>query len=511
MKKSLLQKARNYHKWPALIISIFLVMFAISGIIMNHRKLFSACDVNRTWLPDAYRLENWNLASIRSEERLNDGSRLLYGNTGIWKSDSLHSSFKDFNQGLGRGMDNRKVRIVRQTPAGTILAGTLFGLYEYSAPEQGWKEINLPSGSGRIQDIVCREGMIIILTRSELLFFRDDSRLAGPVVRKIPAPEGYDGKMSLFRFAWIMHSGELAGITGRLFLDLLALVLIFLAFTGFIFFIIPKAPAKIKQRLSGLNEFRRENLRLHNKAGAWLIVFLVLVPLTGMFLRPPFLITIANARIRALPLKTTGKDNPWEDKLRAMVWSAETGSFILAASDGFYFCDSTLSSAPRRATFEPPVSVMGINVFEAAGEGSWFVGSFDGLYKWNPSSNDIVSISAFTETGESGGRSRRRTAAVLVSGMISSPYGPVIFDYDKGAVCPAGTSFPPMPGIVKESPMALWNVAQEIHTGRIYQPLTGPIYILIVPLVALLTILVLVTGYFRWRKIYRKSKNINTI
>lgn len=52
--------------------------------------------------------------------------------------------------------------------------------------------------------------------------------------------------------------------------------------------------------------------------------------------------------------------------------------------------------------------------------------------------------------------------------------------------------------------MPLWNVAQEIHTGRIYQSIIDPFYILIVPLVGLLSILVFITGYIRWRKIFRK-------
>jgi hypothetical protein len=88
--------------------------------------------------------------------------------------------------------------------------------------------------------------------------------------------------------------------------------------------------------------------------------------------------------------------------------------------------------------------------------------------------------------------------------MITKGEEHVLFDYDRGDLS-EGISFPPMPDNIKSaSPMPLWNVAQEIHTGRIYQPLIGPFYILVVPLVALFTIIIFITGYYRFRKLYRK-------
>ena len=140
MNNGFLKWAKKYHKWPALVISIFLILFSLSGIILNHRTLFSHSDVSRRLLPSSYQLQNWNLASVRSSLILRDGSRLVFGNSGIWKSDSLYSAFSDFNHGFPDGMDMRKVRVVKETNGGKLLAGTFFGLYEYSSSKQGVEE-----------------------------------------------------------------------------------------------------------------------------------------------------------------------------------------------------------------------------------------------------------------------------------------------------------------------------------------------------------------------------------
>jgi hypothetical protein len=48
-----------------------------------------------------------------------------------------------------------------------------------------------------------------------------------------------------------------------------------------------------------------------------------------MFLRPPLLITIANARVGKIPWSVLDTPNPWEDKLRAVIFDEEIGGNIL--------------------------------------------------------------------------------------------------------------------------------------------------------------------------------------
>jgi uncharacterized iron-regulated membrane protein len=66
---------------------------------------------------------------------------------------------------------------------------------------------------------------------------------------------------------------------------------------------------------------------------------------------------------------------------------------------------------------------------------------------------------------------------------------------------------PPVPAAVAEaSPISLWNTCLEIHTGRIFEPLLGPFYILIVPLVGLATLFILISGFFAWWLPRRKTR-----
>jgi hypothetical protein len=82
-----------------------------------------------------------------------------------------------------------------------------------------------------------------------------------------------------------------------------------------------------------------------------------------------------------------------------------------------------------------------------------------------------------------------------------------LVDYEAG-VMPLHhrDSFPGMTEtIVSESKISLWSVCLEIHTGRIFENITGDFYILIVPLAGLTGIIVVFSGYMVWRRKYRKK------
>ncbi len=58
--------------------------------------------------------------------------------------------------------------------------------------------------------------------------------------------------------------------------------------------------------------------------------------------------------------------------------------------------------------------------------------------------------------------------------------------------------------IIKDSPVSLWNVALEIHTGRIYQSIIGDFYVLIVPITGIFALFILISGFIVWLKIRKK-------
>ena len=81
------------------------------------------------------------MAAVKSAVKLPDDSLLVFGNIGIWKTDSSFTTFRDFNDGFPKGIDNRKIYSLIYTRNHRLIAGTLFGLFEF---HNGWKKINIP-------------------------------------------------------------------------------------------------------------------------------------------------------------------------------------------------------------------------------------------------------------------------------------------------------------------------------------------------------------------------------
>ena len=59
------RKLIQHHKWLGLVLSFFLLMFCVSGILLNHRQLISDINVSRTLLPQRYEYSQWNGGLLR--------------------------------------------------------------------------------------------------------------------------------------------------------------------------------------------------------------------------------------------------------------------------------------------------------------------------------------------------------------------------------------------------------------------------------------------------------------
>ena len=56
---------RKQHKWLGIGMSFFILMFCLSGILLNHRSLIKDVDVSRKYLPSRYEFKNWNGGLLR--------------------------------------------------------------------------------------------------------------------------------------------------------------------------------------------------------------------------------------------------------------------------------------------------------------------------------------------------------------------------------------------------------------------------------------------------------------
>jgi hypothetical protein len=490
---------KKYHKWLGIVVSIFLLVFSISGIVLNHRALFSSADVSRSWMPSEYEYKNWNNASVRSAINISPDSVLVYGNIGIWLTNSDLKNFSDFSKGFPSGIDNKKICKIFKDSKGRIFAGSLFGLYQLNANK--WQKVKLPEvHNPRIVDIIEKGDKLWLLTRSEVIEtknFKDFN------VFEIPAPENYNHKIGLFKTLWLIHSGEVYGIIGKILVDLVGLIFIFLTLTGIFYFFngrrLKKGNLKNPQAIKTRNKFY---LKWHNKIGWTTFVFLLITTITGMFLRPPLLIPIAEAKVDKLPFTLLDTPNAWFDQLRRIHFDEAKNRITIATIEGLFYSDDNFKSPLKKFESQPPVSVMGVNAFEQLSNDVFLVGGFNGLFLWNTESGKVMD---YIE-GVPYIKPKRMGSPIgkhLIAGYYRNPKGKeLIFDFDKGIL--NKNLIAPMPtNVISASPMSLWNVAVEYHTGRIYKIFFGLLYILVVPIVGLMSVFILFSGLIVWWKRFR--------
>jgi hypothetical protein len=502
---------KKYHKWFGIVLALVVLLFASSGIVLNHRSLLSSVDIDRSWLPRQYQYRNWNMAAVRGSVDLQNDTLLVYGNIGVWKVTDDLKTWIGFNRGFPPGIDQRKISKVLLLDDGTLAAATLFGLYIFA--DGRWQRQPLPVEEERITDLFVQEDRLMVLTRSNLLQSYQNKNNSSFREIALPAATDDDGKVSLFRTLWSIHGGKIYGTAGRVIVDLLGLVLIFLTISGLILWLFPGIIRRYRQQRQVVKpaaRLMRFSLRWHNRLGYYLLIFLLITTLTGIFLRPPLLITIAEARIPKIPGTKMNTPNPWDDKLRAGIYDAANRSVILSTAEGFYFANADFDDLLQPFAVQPPVSVMGINVLENLAGGGLLAGSFSGLYAWYPQQQYVENVLARHEyqpmptTG-------RPFSENAVAGLVRDTHGQAfIFDYDRGATPWQHESlFPAMPqNVADASPISLWNLALEVHTGRIYAPLIGDFYILVVPLAGMALLFLLISGWWMYRKGFRKKNSV---
>jgi len=300
-----IRKIKKYHKWPGIVVSLFALLFAFSGIILNHRDLISSVDISRKWMPPGYQYDNWNLSGLRSSLPIGKDSLLLYGNIGVWMATNGLSEFHDCNHGFPGGIDKRKIYSIVKF-RNHLVSGTHFGVFINSLVPANWVQFQMPKGEERISDLSVKGDSLLILTRDYLYFTTDLIHLQKLT---IPPKQGYKRQATLFLTLWKLHSGELFGFVGMLFVDLLGLVLIFLSITGLLHFLFPKLISRLKRSkrsFSGTLTAKRWNLKWHNLIGYIFALFLLVNTTAGMFLRPPLLIPISSAQVGIIPYPSIG-------------------------------------------------------------------------------------------------------------------------------------------------------------------------------------------------------------
>lgn len=505
-------KMRKWHKWAGLILSFFFIMFALSGIFLNHRGLISGIDVPRSYLPSDYSYNNWNNGALKGTLELSPDSILLFGGAGLFITDSLGSKVTHFDNGLKKGADNQIIGNILKTDQGEVYAISTFDLYRLD-PNNNWINLSdMLNTNEQISDLQAIGDSLIILTRSHLFISQYPHNKFEKI--ELKAPMWYKKEASLFRTMWILHSGELFGSPGIVFVDLLGIVSILLCLTGIVFTFFPKIIKRQKTKkkdTTSYTSFWRASIKIHNKLGIVLFVFLFVLILSGTFLRPPLLISIIRTKVSTIPGTILHDDNAWFDKLRCIRYDYTNQTWILYSSEGFYNLKD-FKSQPKKLKSPPLVSVMGVTVLEQIDADQWLVGSFSGLYYWSRQTGR--SIDAYTLKPIQPSRGGPPLISNAVSGYSSDfQKQEIIFDYNSGVRgLRSNVKFAPTPDYIKhKARMSLWHLCLEIHTGRIYNPVIGIFSDLFIFLSGMLLLSILISGYIVYRRRYRKKKKTKNI
>lgn len=485
---------KKFHRWAGLFVAVFILVFGVSGIILNHRSCFKSCDVSRSLLPQSYHIKDYNNGIIRGTIPLGADSLLAFGSCGVWLTNTSFNTLSEYNQGFPKGVDNRNIKNIVKTSDGNIWCASQYELYKLL--NNTWKKIKLPCNDERISDVALSKDKkgILVIGRSNIYEVSDKTL---PKKLELLAPENASNKVSLFKTIWLLHSGELFGTVGKIIVDLTGIILIILSITGIVIFILPYSiRTKIKRghKVPMTIKIFKWNFRWHNLIGVYTFVVTLLIAITGTCLRPPLMIPFVLSKTSPVPGSSLDNGNFWYDKLRALRWDKMNNEWLLSSSEGFYrfasFNDKPKAIPKDKA---PQVSPMGVNVFREEAPGVWIVGSFSGIFRWDTSNGVCYDF----YTGEKIENNRRSLGLAnnLVCGYSADTSSPIVFDYAKGT-----GNLPKMEDSLRKQPMSLWNVALELHVGRCYSPFLGPISDMFVFLFGLLISLILISGYILSRK-----------
>jgi len=508
--KHIFFKSKWIHKWFGLPLILFLMWMSISGILLNHPDMISGISVPGWLLPEQYRPENWNRSSLISLVYSKKNPRVLYaaGKQGVWRSTDGGYDFDRFENGFESSDYYKKTKhlFLSEGKFPTLLAATDGGLYVNNLSNGQWK--NLPLGD-------MREAVRKILpVKDDLMVFTESN----VYVRKGNDSDFRFKKMNWSRFEpeqrvtlvdlfFHLHDGRVWGFPGKLLFDFAGIVLFFLSVSAFYVWYFPNKMKRYKRKKLNINVQKKSKPfrffhKYHRKLGIWFALILLIIGVTGFFMRPPVLAIIANGSVPASMYPGILPENPWEKKVQNALYDLVEDRLIISATDGVWIGSPDFSKPFVKEELNVPIFVMGPSVFDAYGLGGYIVGSFNGIFHLERATGKPVDMLTNKYINK---WSNVRPGEFMVTGFFRTPEGDeYITSHKQGLVSLNKTDLNRdnrflMPGQLKsEYRMSLWNFMFELHNGRIFKDFVGGLYILLVPLGSLMLVLITLSGVYDW-------------
>jgi len=511
MFKLIFRVSRFVHKYLGLIALVYFLGMGVSGILLNHPALLQKFSLPLGWLSDSFQYRAWNRWSLRDAVFSEQQPEKVYvaGKEGVWMSCNAGRSFTPASTGLPESAylrDTNCLLLVENHVPTRLFAGAGDGLYYCSPDELRWQTVLNPHlQQTEIVDLLQIDQEIFVFTETGC--FVAPLSPGAPVfeARDLKTPPGFKPRAPFFRFLLKLHDGSLFGPTGRLIADIIGLVLIFLSLSAFYLWYVPWRRRMREYRKPRYYKFL---YRYHLKLGIYASLLLAICALTGIFLRPPFLMAIARLQTPELLQSTNLIAENRLGRIHQAAWLKANNKLYLATENGL-FSGSPNADSPFAAVDTSRLSIhgMGATVLEPLADDSLLIGSFSGLAKWHPETGIVTNLvtDKTTQPRHSGG-------AMVAAAVINNGTPKFWCDYRRGmrpfpgessaaTEMQAGdfaSSFTMPEKISKKSRISLWHFFFEFHNGRIFQDLFGRYTWLIAPLGGLALLIVTLSGVYDW-------------
>lgn len=479
--------SRFLHKWLGITVCLYFIWMSITGIIINHPYLFANFSVPASWL-DKGNLKRFTWRGMIFSKK-NPLEGFAYGDSGILKTVDGGRRFSPFMKGLPHSIKPRKVHCLYLDEANNLLfAGTESGIYICDLKKEIWRGLMFEGKGETILDIFPFKHDLLAISHSHFYLAKNRfpfgfKRITLKIDKKI------NNRSTISDFLLSIHHGLIFGLLGKLLIDLVGIVLLFLSVSAIYFWYFPhiKCILQGRKRIS-LYKFLR---KYHSKLGIWTVIPILLVSITGFFVSfPPMRF------ILAYPLGFNPKDilnrNPWKENIEKALYNPDTEKVLILTKDGLMEWDGDLKSPCKKVSMKMPPRFMETSVFRYnLSDKTYLIGSFSGLYKIDPLAGKVVNY-LFQKTG------RRKTARIF--GYFKKPNGDEYYcDCKKGIITINGNNLITMPeGISKTSIVSLWDFCYELHCGRIFKFILGQNSWLIALIGSLSLIFTGITGTYNW-------------
>lgn len=518
MKNKYYKISRLIHKYLGFILLVFLLWMSLSGVLLNHPKAMRDCSVPALMVPEYYHPDNWNRSTLKSLLYIDDkkDSVLVYGNQGVYLSVGDTKNFLPCMNGEypKAPWKKRTNHVVIDSTNNRLLAATNAGFYECDIETLLWRRIDLGKESDPIIKILQLPGQIVLVSKSCLYISenkdgryinaeeinKEDNLNINSFRKIIPYKDSETKTISLIRVFFELHDGSFLGFPGKIIWDIAGLVLFFLCVSAIYIWYYPK---KWKRRFkrkgykSSDSERRIRSLFLkyHKKLGWCFSILLIVIFITGMFMRPPLIMSLAKGSIEKKWYPAVRNTNPWHYKIRNAFYDSDKQQIIMDCKDGIWTGSLEGNMIFKRLEIPVRIFAMGATVFEEKHKGIWLIGSFGGLQEYNSKTHKVRTVVG------NGSKESGRPAKTMVTGYFKTSDNKEYVVAHRKGVCdmngiPDSDTFVMPKSIREEYRMPLWNFLFELHNARIFKSFMGGIYILIIPLGGFLGLLILFSGIF---------------